>query len=189
MSFASVGKELGMMILHEGPEHVGEIRRVTEEAFSASEFGHNGEASLIEVLRAASNEIVSLVALEDDEVVGHILFSPSTIRCGDKELRGMGLGPMAVVPTHQRIGIGSRLVVAGLRELKKRGSQFTVVAGHPGFYQRFGFCLASDFRLMHGFAGMPQEVFFVHADDTSCLGEFDDGQVFYHSAFGPQHQP
>jgi len=79
------------------------------------------------------------VAVEGDDVVGHVLFSPAEI--GD--VRGMGLAPMAVSPDRQRHGIGSELVHAGLAKLEARGCPFVIVLGHPEYYPRFGFERAS----------------------------------------------
>jgi len=60
-------------------------------------------------------------------------------------ISGVGLAPVAVLPAHQRAGVGGRLVEEGLRRLREAGHGFCVVLGHPGYYPRFGFLPASDF--------------------------------------------
>jgi putative acetyltransferase len=57
------------------------------------------------------------------------------------------LGPMAVVPEHQRKGIGTRLVEAGNRKIKDAGYPFIIVVGHAEYYPRFGFSLASEYGI------------------------------------------
>jgi putative acetyltransferase len=87
--------------------------------------------------------LLSLVATLDGRVVGHILYSPLVV--GD--VTGAALGPMAVLPEHQRQGFGSRLVEAGNQRLTRDGFPFIGVVGHPAFYPRFGFKPASTYRI------------------------------------------
>lgn len=111
------------------------VRRVITEAF-----GQPQEAQLVAALRNNCSDLLSLVATDGQDIVGHILFSPALL--GDVE--GMGLAPMAVSPARQRDGIGSELVRAGLAKLEERGCPFVIVLGHPDYYPRFGFERASE---------------------------------------------
>ena len=110
------------------------IRRVNTEAF-----GQPQEAQLVDALRNNCSDLLSLVAVDGQDIVGHILFSPALL--GDVE--GMGLAPMAVIPARQRDGVGSELVRAGLAKLEERGCLFVIVLGHADYYPRFGFERAS----------------------------------------------
>lgn len=161
------------------------VAEVTRKAFEASEFGHNGEAELIDQLRA-TEETVSLVGCLDDSVVGHLLFSPVTLRCERSQTIGMGLGPMSVLPEHQRHGIGAALVTAGLKQLFDEGCPFVVVLGHPDFYPRFGFDIASGHGIQHGFDGIPQNLFFICVNPSSRESFPKTGSAIYANAFGPQ---
>ena len=174
-------------IIPESPTHFGAVKDVTVAAFSKSEFGHNGEAELVESIRSQCDSVISLVATEYSTVVGHILFSPAVIHSGSSVINGMGLAPMSVLPSHQGSGIGSMLVKEGLRRVGETVSMFTIVAGHPNYYPKFGFRPAREFSVTHGFEGMPQDILFVHwARKTTALTG-GNGRAFYHGAFGPQH--
>jgi putative acetyltransferase len=126
------------------------IRRVHHAAF-----GQPDEGRIVEALRAAGAATLSLVAELDGAVAGHIVFSPVTI---DRATGVVGLAPMAVDPAHQRAGIGSALVRAGLDELRSLGHGAVVVLGHVAYYPRFGFVPASRFGLRCEYA-VPDEVF------------------------------
>ena len=119
------------------PESSGDrdaIRRVNQAAF-----GGDAEANLDDALRDGGFAEVSLVAALDGEIVGHIVFSPVSLMTQAGIVDAISLAPMAVVPSQQRRGIGSRLVEEGLQVCRKRGHRIVVVLGHPDFYSRFGF--------------------------------------------------
>ena len=97
----------------------------------------------MDALRDRGKTTLSLVAVLQDRVVGHILFSPVAIEAGGEVTAALGLGPMAVLPAHQREGIGSLLVRAGIEECRRAGHESVVVLGHPEYYPRFGFAPAS----------------------------------------------
>jgi putative acetyltransferase len=140
----------------ETPEDVSEIRRVNELAF-----GTPAEANLVETLRDGGNAVLSLVAVEDNRVVGHLLLSPVTIGSGepvDETFSALGLGPLAVLPEHQRLGIGSLLIESALNTSRKAGHDCVVLVGHAEYYPRFGFVPASRFGLQCQY-DVPDEVF------------------------------
>jgi putative acetyltransferase len=140
----------------EQPEDIPAIRNVNDRAF-----GRPNEGALVDELRTACDGLVSLVAVVDGQVVGHILFSPTTLQSEDGcGLSGMGLGPLAVLPEWRRHGIGSELVTAGMALLRRTPCPFVVGLGHPAYYPRFGFELASK----HGIRcqwDVPDEAFMV----------------------------
>lgn len=147
----------------ERPEDASRIRRVNELAF-----GQPAEADLVERLRQTCTDALSLVA-EDDAVVGHILFTPVVLEGAGGRLVGMGLAPMAVLPDRQRQGIGSQLVRRGLDILRERGCPFVVVVGHPEYYPRFGFQLASTHGFVSQWEGIPDAAFMVLIADVHAM--------------------
>jgi putative acetyltransferase len=101
-----------------------------------SAFPTDAESKLVDLLRANGKAIVSLVAVEEAQVVGHILFSPvSTSPLS--ESKGIGLAPVGVQPYVQSQGIGSQLIREGFRRCKEFGYDYCVVLGDPEYYSRF----------------------------------------------------
>lgn len=176
-------------------------------AVNSSAFETNAEAKLVDVLRIKANPVISLVAEENEQVIGHILFTPVTLTkhsgsnkptlipqnaardeggapdgIPSSDLRIMGLAPMAVLPDFQRKEIGSALVRAGLEQCQQLGYGAVVVLGHPKYYPRFGFSPSSGFGIKSEY-DVPEEVFMV----TELLpGYLKDrtGTIKYHPAFG-----
>ena len=140
-------------IREEKPEDTSAIRLVLEQAF-----GQPNEADLVDLLREREVITLSLVALKDNQIVAHILFSPVTVESNDQSFGGIGLGPMAVLPDYQGQGIGSQLVQTGLEKCRQAGHEFVVVLGHPSFYAKFGFMPAKPLGLLCEFE-IPGDVF------------------------------
>ena len=142
-----------IIIRRETSADVPAITEVTVAAFKILEISNQTEQFIISALRAADALTVSLVAELDGRVVGHVAFSPVTISDGSQDW--YGLGPVSVLPNHQRQGIGSMLIREGLSLLKDLNAQGCCLVGHPDYYRRFGFRNISG--LNH--EGVPQEVF------------------------------
>jgi len=122
-------------IREERPEDIAAIRAVNRRAFDQEQ-----EGNIVDALRSNGVALLSLVATLNGQVVGHIMYSPITV--GD-DVTGAALGPVAVVPEHQRQGIGSKLIEVGNQKLKHAGHPFIIVLGHADYYPRFGFEPAS----------------------------------------------
>ena len=162
-----------MEIRPERPADVVAIGELTTLAFKDTAHGSGAEARIVERLRAAKALTVSLVAIEDDEVVGHVACSPVTIKPVQPDW--YGLGPVSVRPDRQRLGIGQALIRAALDELQRREAGGCVLLGDPGYYHRFGF--VSDAALTYRRA--PSRYF-----QRLLLGDGSArGDVSFHSAF------
>ena len=123
-----------LKIRPETPEDEAAILHVNEEAFDQKE-----EGELIGKLRNRGVLALSLVAVQDNEIIGHIAFSPVKIRSERSSFKAIALAPMAVLPAYQRQGIGSQMVREGLEECHHLKHEIVVVLGHPDYYPRFGF--------------------------------------------------
>ncbi len=150
-------------------------------AVEAAAFERPAEAELVQKLQQSEVETISLIAWLNDEVVGHILFSPVTVKDEDGEFTAVGLGPVAVSPNHQNEGIGSELCRAGLAASLDAGYDLAFVLGHPNYYPRFGFTPSAPLGLRCEF-NVPDEAFMV-AELVPCALQNKRGTVYYHPLF------
>ena len=126
-----------LLVRAEAKQDVDAVREVNRLAF-----GQDSEGQLVDRLREEGYARVSLVAEVDGRIVGHILFSDLPIVTDGQVIPAVALAPMAVMPAHQRRGIGSALVRAGLEACREQGFRVSIVLGHRAFYPRFGFSSA-----------------------------------------------
>jgi putative acetyltransferase len=168
-----------VLIREETPADVHAIYQLNVAAFRT-----DAEARLVDSLRSSGGLMLSLVAELEGEVVGHIGFSPVTVTPTTVSTSspspnveetigasvGVGLAPVAVLPTYQRRGIGASLIQAGLSQLRSRGdAPFCVVLGHADYYPRHGFLRASTFGIRWE-RPVPDDIFFVQELIPGGLG-------------------
>jgi putative acetyltransferase len=166
----------GMRIRPETAADLEAIRRINLEAFAQHPISHQTEHLIVDALRAADALALSLVAVVDGEVVGHIAFSPVPI--GEAASGWLLLGPVAVLPRYQGQGIGSALVSAGLAESRRAGAPGCVLVGEPAFYGRFGFVACRS----AAYEGVPGEFLLC----VPFSGGEPIGAVVAHAAFSIQ---
>ena len=123
-----------MRIIPELPGHRPAVLELNRLAFKGDE-----EPRLIKNLARDNSILASFVAVDGDEVVGHILFSPLHLTVNGKRIDAVALAPMCVVPSRQNHGIGTLLVEHGIEAMKSTGRAAIIVLGHVNFYPRFGF--------------------------------------------------
>jgi len=118
------------------PVQTGDAAAVRQVHLTA--FPTVAEADVVERLRGNGKAVIELVASDGDSVVGHIVFSPIALEPLAGTV-GLGLGPLAVMPDHEKHGVGRRLIQNGLAACRQWGAGFVVVIGDPPYYTRFGF--------------------------------------------------
>jgi putative acetyltransferase len=135
-------------IRHARPADHPAIAAVTKAAFPPK----GAEAELIARLRAGGDVLFELVAVEGEDVQGHILFSRLW---ADRAELFAALSPVSVRPDLQRCGLGSQLIRTGLETAKEFGAHGVLVLGHPEYYPRFGFSAALAGQVQAPYAGSP----------------------------------
>jgi putative acetyltransferase len=165
----------GVVIRWEKDVDQAAIRRVNQAAFGTSE-----EADLVDALRTDGMVLRSAVAEADGDVVGHVLFSRMWIDTAAAAVDAVALAPVGVVPSHQRQGIGDRLIRFGLAALREDGEAIVLVVGHPPYYPRFGFSTALAAAIESPF---PADAFMALELVSGALDGVR-GRVRYPAAFG-----
>jgi len=162
-----------MIIRKEENRDLEAITQVTVAAFENHPISRQTEHFIINALRSSNALTISLVAEIDDQIFGHIAFSPVAISDGTTDW--YGLGPVSVLPAHQKQGIGKTLINEGLSLLKDINAQGCALVGSPDYYKKFGF--KNYPKMIH--EGIPQEVFLVlHFNEKT-----PEGIVTFHEAF------
>lgn len=135
-----------MIIREECEEDKEAIYALTLEAFALMPFSNGTEAPIIDQLREDGDLLLSLVAEDEGDILGHIAFSPVTLNGISADW--VGLGPVSVSLELQKQGIGGKLIKQGLSIMKERGAAGCALIGDPNYYKRFGF--QSDGSLEYG---------------------------------------
>ena len=129
--------KINIQIRETKSEDFNNIMIVEERAF-----GYVKEAQLTaDLLKDNTAEpILSLLAFNGKEAIGHILFTRVYINEMDIKQPLMHiLAPLAVIPEYQKQGIGGQLIKEGLRRLTELGTEMVFVLGHMDYYPKFGF--------------------------------------------------
>lgn len=164
-----------MQICPEQPTDVAAIHALNTAAFERV-----AEADLVDALRKQASPLVSLVAIQGEQVVGHILFTPVTLS-SHPNLKIMGLAPIAVSPAHQKQGIGAALIQAGLQECRVLGYGAIVVLGHPDYYPKFGFVPTSQYQITCEYDVPPEAIMLIELIPGYL--ENKSGMISFHPAF------
>ena len=131
-----------VVIRDQQPADAPRVHQVLLDAFPGGE-----EAAIVRAALERGKAAVSLVAVADGEVVGHILFTEMSFSPAQPQVDAVGLGPVAVLPAHQGRGIGSDLIREGIARCRALGKGAVFVMGEPAFYSRFGFAPAGSYGI------------------------------------------
>ena len=172
-----------VVIRREKPSDIAAISAVHTQAFGYGSEGRTGDeppgVRLVNELRAGPDwlEGLSLVAVVDGEVVGHVCCSRGRL---DEVVPALGLGPLGVLPSFQRRGVGTALMQAVLDAAMALDEALVCLLGDPGYYRRFGFVPASQLGIQS-----PDETWGDHfqvrvllASGTSMSGRFSYAEAF-----------
>lgn len=149
-------------------------------ALNETAFETESEANLVDALRRGAQPFISLVAEDNNKIIGHIMFTPVSLS-GYPDLKIMGLAPMAVEPEQQRAGVGSKLVEAGLEGCRSLGYGAVIVLGHPTYYPRFGFEPSVKYNIKSEYDA-PADAFMAMELEPGYLSG-KSGIIKFHTAF------
>jgi putative acetyltransferase len=124
----------GLVIREAGPDDRAGIARLVEAAF-----GQTDEARLVDNLVVQGDVVLELVAANEGELIGHVLFSRLMVERPDGRFDAVALAPIAVAPDRQKTGVGAALIENAHHMLEEAGERLSVVLGDPAYYSRFGY--------------------------------------------------
>lgn len=165
-----------MIFRAERPADIPKIFKLNLEAFNSDD-----EAYLVDRLRNKGVPMISWVAEEKKEIIGHILFTPVFLIDQDTNISIAGLGPMAVRPSWQKKGVGSKLIEEGLEQCINAGFHAVVVLGLHDYYPRFGFVPSANYGI-HSMYDVPPELFMIKELKKGSLKKIK-GSICYHELF------
>ena len=174
-----------IIIRKETIEDYNRVIELTTKAFENMPFSEGNEDELVERLRKAPTFIpeLSLVAELNEQLVGHILFTPLQIKNEQKRFISLVLGPVSVLPEFQKRGIGGQLIEAGHQKAKELGFQSAILIGHPEYYPRFGYKPASTWGIKTQIP-LPSDDVFMAVELTEGALTGVSGMVVFPPEFG-----
>lgn len=128
---------MNFIIRAETPADIAGIHELTAAAFATAEHSSHTEQFIVDALRARGELPISLLAVDNGRLLGHVAVSPVTV--SDGSTGWYGLGPISVLPDRQGQGIGAALMRAAINTLRQQDARGCVLLGEPGYYSRFGF--------------------------------------------------
>ncbi|WP_337912957.1 N-acetyltransferase [Paenibacillus arenosi] len=184
-SFSSIyrkrGHRLPMIIRVETPQDYAQVYALHDMAFN----NKDEESALVERIRTSDTFVpeLSLVAVEGEEIIGHVLLSKAHVvtPSGSKQ-EVLALAPIGVKPSHQKYGVGSKLIVEGIKRATELAYPLVLLIGHPDYYPKFGFVPARSHGLDLKQFPVPDHVFMVRELQEGQLGTIQ-GELQYPSCF------
>jgi putative acetyltransferase len=169
-----------MIIRNETVNDFEEVYKLNYLAFGK----RKDESELVERIRKSEEFVpeLSIIAEIDNEIVGHLLLSKATVVDYEQIFTVIVLAPIAINPSFQKQGIGSKLIDEGIRRCRVLGFSIILLIGHPSYYPRFGFQPARKYGLELKQFEVPDEVFMVYEVEEGTLQEIK-GELKYPKAF------
>ncbi|MGG7142723.1 GNAT family N-acetyltransferase [Clostridium nigeriense] len=172
-----------IIIRKEETKDYEKVEKVIEESFKTAEFTDKDEHNLVRRLRKSAEFVkeLSLIAEDNDRIVGHILLTKAFIKENNREFDTLALAPVAVLPDYQKRGIGKSLINKAIEKAIELGYKSIVVLGHENYYPKFGFKKASDYGIKAPFE-VPDEAYMILELIPNALNGVN-GTVEYSKAF------
>lgn len=166
-------------IRQEAPQDYAVIYQLVKEAFASAEKSDGNEQDLVSALRISDAFVpaLSLVAVVDGNIVGHILFTNVSVGTHT----ALALAPLSVHPAYQRRGIGLALMKKGHKIAQQLGYEYSIVLGSSKYYSKVGYVPARTYGITAPF-DVPDENFM--AIKLTNDAEILNGTVKYDKAFG-----
>ena len=152
-------------IRKENKNDYNEVYNVIKKAFETAEHSDGNEQDLVVRLRKSEAFIpeLSLVAVEENKIVGYILFTKIKI----KDNIELALAPLAVLPEYQRKGIGKKLIETGHNIAKNLGYQYSIVLGSENYYSKMGYIPAIQYGIKAPFQVPDENFMAIKLNDTN----------------------
>lgn len=170
---------MSILLRQENKQDFNAVYTLIKIAFETAQQSDGTEQDLVVELRKSDAFIpeLSLVAIIDDTIVGHILFSK--IKIGNTSQ--VALAPLSVLPSYQKQGIGTILMKEGHEIAQKLGYDYSIVLGSEKYYPRLGYVSAENYRIYAPFE-VPSQNFMALKLSVDCHEV--SGIVEYSSEFG-----
>ncbi|PKR76857.1 GNAT family N-acetyltransferase [Halalkalibacillus sediminis] len=174
---------MNITIRQETPNDYQATEKVVEAAFKNAEFTDHDEHNLVARLRKSEAFVpqLSLVAEDDNQLVGHIMLSRIRINSESKSIESLALAPVSVLPDYQGKGIGKELIMETLNQARILNFKSVIVLGHPEYYKKLGFRNASLWGIKAPF-DVPDDAFMALELEEKSLADVT-GVVQYPEAF------
>jgi predicted N-acetyltransferase YhbS len=156
---------------------------LVKQAFANLEISDKTEQFLVERLRKSNAFIpeLSIVAENENKIVGHILLTKLKIINKETEFESLSLAPVAVLPEFQNKGIGRKLILHAHKIAKELGFKSVILVGHENYYPRFGYELTSKYEIKLPFEAPEKNCFVIEMVENGLKGV--SGEVVYPEEF------
>ena len=144
---------LELQIREEKPTDYQEVEEVVRLAFEQVDISDQTEHQLVRRMRssAAYTPDLSLVAIIESKIVGHILLTTIQIVNDGNSYKSLALAPVSVLPEYQNQGIGGSLIMRAHEQARNLGFESIFLIGHENYYPKFGYMKAKDFGVKFPF--------------------------------------
>jgi predicted N-acetyltransferase YhbS len=159
------------------------VEDLTREAFWNVHYPGADEHLLVHNLRKTNVFIKELdfVALNNNKIVGNIMYANSTVKNDDLEYTVLTFGPVSVLPEYQNKGIGEKLINHTIKLSKEMGYKAIIIYGDPEYYKRFGFKESKEYKITNKDKKFPVALLVLELYPNALNGTegiFDEGEVY-----------